>query len=149
MSRPTRIIRPTLKPGSHVRRKCRRKCKCKRRSRVESKRKEGKIRRRSRSVFPRWWTRLAVMPWNLFLFCCCCCCCCCCFILPCVALPRFTRVKCKQTQAQMQVEENDNFSIFGVGACICICATAVHTCIFFRLHLNLCRKCEPGLSTSK
>ena len=39
------------------------KYKCKRRSHIESKRKEDKIRRRSGSVFPRWRKRLTVVAW--------------------------------------------------------------------------------------
>ena len=42
-------FRPTLKPGSHMRCKCKRKCKRKRRSHVDRKCKEGKICRRSQA----------------------------------------------------------------------------------------------------
>ena len=115
--------------------------KCKRGSHVERKRKEGKIRRRSGSVFPRWLTRLAVMAWNLcFLPCVC--------IYVCVAPVHTCEM---QTLAKMQVQENEHFSISCVGACICTCVTVVHTCIFLRLHPHLrlhllLHLHEPGLS---
>ena len=56
-----------LKPGSRARRKCR--CKSKRRSHVELKRKKGKIRRRSQgqsNFFPRWWSRVKLWPQEVY-----------------------------------------------------------------------------------
>ena len=53
-----------FKPGSHMRCKCKRKCKYKRKrcSHVQRKRKEGKIRRRSPFLLPRWRTRVKLWP---------------------------------------------------------------------------------------
>ena len=100
--------------------------------RNERKHKEGKLRRRSGSVFPRWQTRLAEVAWNL------------CF-LPCVCICVCVAPVCT---CEMQTPF---FFFFCVGACacVCICVTVVHTCIFLRLHLHfrfhLRRTYEPGL----
>lgn len=90
------------KPGSHVRRKC------KRRSHVEWKRNEGKIHKRIRSLFPRRRRRVRYLP-----------CICICF---CVA-PVYKR-KCKRKCKCKCKRKCKRKKIFFSISCVRICVTS-------------------------
>ena len=83
------IPRKVLKTGSHVR------CKCKRKSKlvsVQRKCKEREIRKRSKSIFPRWPTMIALLP-----------------------------IHTCGKRTQILAQEDENVFITWVDACVCVC----------------------------